>query len=109
MKMVVAYIDNDVFEAIRSKLLELGFQSLSAWRATGTLPEATITGQYRGVVVERHVREKTRFECVVGVDHVSTVTKTVLELGGPRTFVFVVPVEQAYPTDTIKADDATVR
>jgi nitrogen regulatory protein PII len=106
MKMVVAYIDNDVFEPIRVKLLELGFQSLSAWAAVGTLPEASVTAQYRGLVVERHVRPKTRFECVVGDDHASTVVDTVLALGGEgRTFVFVMPVEQAYPTATIKADD----
>jgi nitrogen regulatory protein P-II 1 len=105
MKMVVAYIDNDVFETIRVKLLELGFESLSAWGATGTLPEATITGQYRGVAIERHMRAKTRFECVVGEEHASTVVDTVLELGGEgRTFVFVMAVEQAYPTGTIKAD-----
>lgn len=106
MKMVVAYIDNEAFETIRVKLLELGFESLSAWGATGTLPEATITGQYRGVAIERHMRAKTRFECVVGDDHVSTVVETVMGLGGEgRTFVFVMPVEQAYPTGTIKTDD----
>lgn len=106
MKMVVAYIDNEAFEAIRVKLLELGFQSVSAWGATGTLPEATLTGQYRGVAMELHVRAKTRFECVVGDEHVSTVVDTVLAIGGEgRTFVFVMGVEQAFPTGTVKGDE----
>ena len=82
MKMVVAYIDNDKFDGIRTALLGLGFQSLSAWEATGTLPESTVHGQYRGVAIERHVRAKTRFECVTGEEHVKTVVDTVLDLGG---------------------------
>lgn len=104
--MVVAYIDNEAFDAIRVRLLELGFQSVSAWAATGSLPEATLTGQYRGAKIESHLRAKTRFECVVGDDHVQTVVDTVLAIGGQgRTFVFVMPVEQAYPTSTIKGDE----
>jgi len=104
--MVVAYIDDEAFEEIRVRLLELGFQSLSAWKAVGTLPEATLTGQYRGVAFKRYVRAKTRFECVVGDEHVSTVVDTVLAIGGEgRTFVFVMGVEQAYPKGTIKADE----
>ena len=82
MKMVVAYIDNDKFDGIRTALLGLGFQSLSAWEATGTLPESTVHGQYRGVAIERHVRAKTRFECVTGEEHVQTAVDTVLDLGG---------------------------
>lgn len=105
MKMVVAYIERASFEPIREELLSLGFLSLSAWAASGSVPEPTITGSYRGAAVENHLRPKTRLECVVGSQHVSTVMETVLKHAGDRRFVFVVGVEQAYPTDTIAADE----
>jgi nitrogen regulatory protein PII len=108
MKMVVAYVDPQRFEGIREALLGLGFPSLSALSAAGTVPEATVTASYRGSAVEQHSRPKARLECVVGADHAATVVETVLKEGGERTFVFVVPVESAYPSDTIKIDDVAV-
>jgi nitrogen regulatory protein PII len=108
MKMVVAYVEPERFDPIRDDLLGLGFVSLSVVNANGSVPEATMSGSYRGVKIERHVRPKARIECVVGADHVSTVVETILKHGGERTFVFVVPVEQAYPTDTIKSDAVAV-
>ena len=102
MKMVVAYIERDSFDPIREELLGLGFLSISAWEASGTLPEATVTGSYRGTKVETHVRPKIRFECVVGEDEVQTVRDTVLKNASDRVFVFVLGVESAYPTETVK-------
>ena len=55
-----------------------------------------------------HSRLKSRLECIVGDDHASTVVDTVLKEGGEQTFAFVVPVESAYPLDTVKLDDAEV-
>jgi nitrogen regulatory protein PII len=104
MKMVVAYIERASFEPIREELLGMGFLSLSAWDASGSVPEPTVTGSYRGTVIENHVRPKTRLECVVGSDQVSTVVDTVLKHATERRFVFVVAVEQVYPTDTVKHD-----
>jgi nitrogen regulatory protein PII len=108
MKMVVAYVDPDRFEGIRESLLGLGFPSLSALSASGTVPESTVTTTYRGATMEQHSRAKARLECVVGDDHSSTMVDTILAEGGERTFVFVVPVESAYPEDTIKADVVAV-
>src|SRR5215213_11064352 len=97
MKLVVAYVDPEHFEEIRESLLGLGFPSLSALSAAGTVPEATVTATYRGAAVEQHSRPKARLECVVGDDHATTVVDTVLDEGGERTFVFVVAVESAFP------------
>ena len=108
MKMVVAYVDPERFEAIREALLGLGFPSLSALSAAGTVPEATVTTTYRGASTEQHSRPKARLECVVGSDHASTVVDTVLTEGGERTFVFVVAVESAYPADMVKSDELAV-
>jgi len=108
MKMVVAYVDPEHFEEIREALLGLGFPSLSALSASGTAPEATVTATYRGATVEQHSRAKARLECVVGDEHTTTLVDTVLEIGGERTFVFVVPVDSAHPVDTIKSDAVAV-
>ena len=105
MKMVVAYVDPERFEAIREHLLEQGIGTLSLLSATGTVPEATITATYRGTTVEGHSRPKARLECIVGADHTATVVDTVLEKGGERSFVFVLPVEQAHPAATVRTDE----
>ena len=104
MKMVVAYIERASFEPIREELLARGFLSISAWDASGSVPEPTVTGHYRGTAIENHLRPKTRMECVAGDDHVAAVVDTVLKLGGNRRFVFVVGVEQVFPTDTVMDD-----
>jgi len=105
MKMVVAYIEREAFDPIRAELLELGFVSLSAWDASGSIAAPTTTGQYRGVAVENHLRPKTRCECIVGDSQVATVVETVLKHAEDRKFVFVVAIEEAYPTDTVNAAD----
>jgi nitrogen regulatory protein PII len=102
MKMVVGYVDPGRFEPIREDLLDLGFVSLSVLDASGTVPEPTMSGTYRGARIERHLRPKARIECVVGAAEASTVVDTVLKHGGERTFVFTVPVDEAYPAERVK-------
>ena len=109
MKMVVAYIDPERFEALREELLEQGFGSLSLLSATGSVPEATFSGNYRGAAVEGHSRAKARVECIVGSEHADTVVDTIVKEGGERTFVFVVPVERAHPLDTIKTGEVVAQ
>ena len=108
MKMVVAYVEPERFEEIREDLLELGFVSLSVLSANGSMPEATMSGTYRGATIETHLRPKARLECIVGAEHASTVVDTVLKHGAERTFVFVVPVDAAYPAETVKQGALTV-
>src|SRR4051812_43252950 len=108
MKLVVAYVDRENFEPIREELLGLGFVSLSAWDASGSVPEPTVSASYRGTTFETHLRPKTRLECVVGADQVPTVVDTVLRHAPERRFVFVLPIEQAFPTDTVKEDEAAL-
>ncbi len=106
MKIVVAYVDNEVVEPIREELLASGFLSMSVVPAHGSVPEPIVTGNYRGVTVEKHLRPKARVECVVGPDQVQTVVDTVGNHGGERYFVFVSPIDAAYPTDTVNLEAA---
>jgi nitrogen regulatory protein PII len=108
MKMVVAYTDPEQFEPIREDLLELGFASISVLNANGSVPEPIVTATYRGARMERHLRPKARIECVVGADHATTVVDTMLKHGGERTFVVVLPVEQAHPPETVMTDAVAV-
>jgi nitrogen regulatory protein PII len=101
MKVVIAYVETGVFDALRGELLRLGFRAFSAWEASGSVPDAGPAAQYRGVEMERRLRSKMRLECVVGAEQVATVVDAVLEFGGDRKFVFVVPVEAAFPTDSV--------
>ena len=109
MKMVVAYVDPERFEPIREDLLELGFLSLSVQNANGSVPEATVSASYRGATLERHLRPKVRLECVVGAEQVATVVDVVVKAGGERSFVFVVPVEQAHPVATVKTGPVAIQ
>ena len=108
MKMVVAYVEPERFEQIREDLLESGIDSLSVLSANGSVPEATMSGSYRGATIERHLRPKARLECVVGADHATSVVETVLKHGAERSFVFVLPVDEAYPTTTVKTGPVAV-
>ena len=108
MKMVVAYVEPGRYEEIREKLLGLGFPSLSVVSASGSVPEATLSATYRGTAIEGHSRPKARLECVVGAEHASTVVETVLRDGSNRSFVFVLPVEQAYPTEMVISGETAV-
>ena len=109
MKLVVAYIERETFEPIREELLALGFPSLSLLDASGSIPEPTVSGSYRGSAIEAHSRPKARVECVAGDEQIETVKETVLKHAGDRCFVFVIPVEQAYPTDTVNLAEAVAQ
>ena len=103
MKMVVAYIDPERFDEIREDLLKLGILSISVLNASGSTPETTVTGSYRGAKLERHLRPKSRIEAVVADDAVATVVETIVERGGEHTFVTVLPVEEAHPEELVKS------
>jgi nitrogen regulatory protein P-II 1 len=103
MKMVVAYVDPDRFDEIREDLLELGFLSISVLSASGSTPEATVTGSYRGAKLERHLRPKSRIEAVVADEAVETVVEAILGVAGDHKFVVVQPVDEAYPAELVKS------
>jgi nitrogen regulatory protein P-II 1 len=107
MKAVVAYVENDVVEPIREELLAEGFLSMSVVAANGSVPEPTVTGNYRGAAVEQYLRPKARLECVVGPEQAQTVVDTVSKHGGERYFVFVSSVDAAAPIDTVNLEPAT--
>ena len=109
MKMVVAYVDPDRFDEIREDLLELGFLSISVLEASGSTPEATVTGSYRGAKLERHLRPKSRIEAVVADEAVETVVEAILGVAGEHKFVVVQPVDEAHPAELLSGVRAPAR
>ncbi len=105
MKLVVAYIEAAALDPIREELLSLGFLSISAWEASGSVPEPTVKAKYRGVSMEQHLRPKVRMECIAGTEHVATIVDTVLKHATARRLVFVMPVDEIHGADTVKGDD----
>jgi len=103
MKMVVAYVDPDRFDEIREDLLELGFLSISVLNASGSTPETTMTGSYRGAKIQRHLRPKSRIEAVVADEAVGTVVDAILGVAGDHRFVVVQPVDEAHPAELVKS------
>ena len=104
MKMVVAYIRHEAFEAIRQDLLEAGFPSLSITEVKGSGRQKGITERYRGAELTNYLRPKVKLECVVADRDVQTIVDTVLKhartgaVGDGK--VFVLPVEESYRVRT---------
>ena len=99
MKMVVAYIRHEAFEAIRQDLLEAGFPSLSITEVKGSGRQKGITEHYRGSEIAIHLRPKIKIECVVEDNAVGVVTETILRHARTGSVgdgkIFTLPVEGA--------------
>jgi nitrogen regulatory protein PII len=108
MKLVVAYVDAAEFDGLRAELVGLGIPTMSVADVAGSLPDATVSGSYRGTAIESHTRPKVRAECVVGDDLVSTVVEAVLKHEGKGVFTYVVPVEQAEPMSYVATGGTAV-
>ena len=104
LKVVVAYIDSDMFEPIRRDLAAHGITSISAIAAGGASEDSFVAPHYRGSAQTQHLAEKLRLECVVGASHVQRVKDTVFSHVSRRTFLFVMSVEEASPDDSVAAD-----
>jgi nitrogen regulatory protein PII len=106
LKVVVAYIDSDMFERIRRDLAAYGIPSISAITAGGASEERFVAPNYQGSAHAGHLAEKLRLECVVGASHLQAVKDTIFSHVGRRTFLFVMSVEEATPEDSVLADSS---
>jgi len=99
MKMVVAYIRHEAFEAIRADLLEAGFPSLSITEVKGSGRQKAITEHYRGSDIAVHLRPKLKLECVVESKDVGLIKEVILRHARTGSVgdgkLFVLPVEEA--------------
>jgi nitrogen regulatory protein PII len=113
MKMVVAYIRHEAFDAIRHDLLEAGFPSMSVTEVKGSGRQKGITEHYRGAEIPIHLRPKLKLECVVSTPDVELVTDTILRHARTGSIgdgkIFVMPVEEAIRIRTGEAGEEVLQ
>jgi len=113
MKKIEAYVRHEVFEPIRTELLNLGFPSMSISEVKGSGRQKGITERYRGAELTNYLRPKLKIECVVASDDVDTVVESILrharsgEIGDGK--VFVLPVEQSIRIRTGESGEETLQ
>ena len=99
MKKIEAFVRHEVFEPIRSELLDKGFPSISIGEYKGSGRQKGITEHYRGSEMTIHLRPKLKLEIVVADIDASTVKEVILkhartgQVGDGK--IFVLPVEEA--------------
>jgi nitrogen regulatory protein PII len=97
LKLVVAYVDPDRFEAIRRDLTEGGVSHLAAIAVGSVTPDPFTATPYRGSAHTPHLPEKTRLEFVVRDEQLDVVKEAIFRHAGDRTFVFILTVDEALP------------
>jgi nitrogen regulatory protein PII len=104
IKVVVAYIDQDAFGAVRQELLEIGIESMSVMDSGGVSLEKFVAPHFRGSPHTQGLHGKLRLEVVVGDQIVDQVREIVFRHESRRSFMFVGNVEHAYPESLVKTE-----
>jgi nitrogen regulatory protein PII len=113
MKKIEAFVRHEVFEPIRSELLEKGFPSISIAEYKGSGRQKGITEHYRGSEMTIHLRPKLKLEIVVADVDARTVKDVILkhartgEVGDGK--IFVLPVEEAIRIRTGEAGEEVLQ
>jgi len=102
IKVVVAYIDQDAFGAIRDDLRAVGIESMSVSDSGGVSLDQFAAPHFRGSPHTQGLQGKLRLEVVVGAELVDQVKQIVFKHETRRSFMFVLAVDQAYPEDLVK-------
>jgi nitrogen regulatory protein PII len=109
MKVVVAYVDTDRFEAIRKDLVACGITHASAIAAGGVTENSGhefVAPHYKGSNQTKYLGEKIRVEIVVGASHVEDAKRVIFDHVGKRSFLYVMTVDEAMPIDLVAEDTA---
>jgi nitrogen regulatory protein PII len=97
LKVVVAYIDSEKFEAVRRDLAESGITHLAAIAAGSVTPDPFAALPYRGSPHTLALTQKTRLEFVIHEEHLEAAKTAIFRSAGEKTFMFSLAVDQALP------------
>ncbi len=99
MKMVVAIIRPEKFEAVKDALAEKGFVGMTVTEVKGRGEQKGIRLQFRGREMEVDLLQKIKIEVVVKDEDVDKVIDVICENARTGKFgdgrIFVVPVEKS--------------
>ncbi len=99
MKMVIAIIRPEKFEAVEDALAEKGYLGMTVTEVKGRGEQKGIKLQYRGTSIEVDLLPKMKLEIIVDDGHVDEVIKTICENARTGKYgdgrIFVVPVEKS--------------
>lgn len=101
IKVVVAYIDSDVFAAIRKDLAADGITSVSVAVAGGASTDTFVAPHFSGTPHTQNLAAKLRLECVVGADLVPAVKEIIFAHEGKRSFLYVMAVDEVHPPESV--------
>lgn len=112
MKLVVAYIQPERLEAVKSKLDEKDVSKMSVTNALGCGQQKGYEEHYRGAVTEINLLKKVRLEIAVNDDFVQTVVDAVCsaartgKIGDGK--IFIVPLEDCVRIRTGETGQAAI-
>lgn len=99
MKMVVAIIRPEKFEAVEDALAENGYVGMTVTEVKGRGEQKGIQLQYRGSTIEVDLLHKIKMEIVVDDDEVDEVVEIICRSARTGKYgdgrIFVIPVEKS--------------
>lgn len=100
MKMVVAIVRPESFEAVKEELYKAEIFKMTVSQVRGCGQQKGYTESYRGTIVEVKLLDKVRFEIVVNDAYVQPTINAIMRAGRTGKIgdgkIFVMPVEQVY-------------
>ncbi|MDN7025402.1 P-II family nitrogen regulator [Methanoculleus sp. FWC-SCC1] len=112
MKMVVAIIRPEKFDAVKSALEVNGIVGMTVTEVRGRGAQKGISLQFRGKTMPVDLIPKMKIEMVVSDDAVETVIRTIREAGRTGKYgdgkIVVMPVETVYKVRNDEAGEPSV-
>jgi len=107
--MIIAHLQHDVFETVRSELSDLGVRRVTIAQVHSTSPQAPVTLRYRGTTLQTHLRAEIRLECVAADRYAAAVIDVLRAQAGPDGEIAVLALEALHqpqrPEDDVFSDD----
>ncbi len=99
MKMVIAIIRPEKFEAVEDALAERGYLGMTVTEVKGRGEQKGIKLQYRGTTIEVDLLPKIKLEIIIEEDHVDEVIDIICQNARTGKYgdgrIFVLPVEKS--------------
>lgn len=104
MRLIIANLPNEAFEAVRTELSRLGVLRMTIAQVYGTSPRAPATLRYRGAPLPSHLRAEVRLECVVADEDSSELIAVLRGRMGPYGQVAVLEVRELHEAQRLDAN-----